>query len=138
MIIVRRLAAAVVFSAGSAIAFAGSAWADDLDGAYTATAWSDGSPDRTWTFTPCGPGCAQLTTGAGARSDAHLADATWTVDPFNSTGTCDDGTTTTDDTQHMTIDAETLAGTTVVTYPVACPEDPPGGVTLQFALIKAG
>lgn len=138
MVIFRRLATAVLFAAGSAIAFAGSAWAEDLDGAYTATGWSDGSPDLAWTFTPCGPGCARLTTSGGTSSDAHLADGTWTVDPFKSTGTCDDDITTTDDTHHMTIDADTLAGTTFVTYPVACPEDPPGGMSIQFTLIKPG
>jgi hypothetical protein len=138
MIIFRRLATAVIFSAGSAIAFAGSAWAEDLNGAYTATAWSDGSPDNILTFTPCGSGCARMTTSEGTSSDTHLADGKWTVDPFKRTGTCDDGTTATDDTHHMTIDAETLAGTTFVTYAVACPEDPPEGMTIQFKLVKTG
>jgi hypothetical protein len=138
MISFRQLATAVIFSVGSAIAFAGSAWAEDLDGAYTATASSDGSPDYILTFTPCGPGCARMTTSKGTSSDAHLADGTWTVDPFESTGTCDDGTTTTDDTHHMTINAETLAGTTFVTYAVACPEDPPDGMTIHFQLAKTG
>ncbi len=138
MIRFRRLATAVILSAGSAIAFAGPAWAEDLDGAYTATGSSDGTPDYVLTFTPCGSGCARMTTSGGTTSNAHLANGTWTVDPFKSTGTCDDGTTTTDDTHHMTIDANTLAGTTFVTYPVACPEDPPDGMTIHFQLVKTG
>ncbi len=125
-------AAAVL--AGAAVGFAGPACADDPNGAYTIT-WSDGKSPATWTFTSCGPGCSLVTSNSGWSTDAQLVNGSWIMGPIQNTVHCWSGSTETA-TENNSFDAATLAGTSVVTYPVACPQDPPGGMTIQFSLTK--
>jgi hypothetical protein len=120
---------------GSAIGLASSAWADDLDGGYTVL-WSDDSPASTWTFTACGSGCSQVSGDRGWTTQAHLMDGRWIMGPIRSTARCSNGNTEVD-TANGSFDAATLTGTSVITYPVACPDDPPGGLTVRFNLVKA-
>jgi hypothetical protein len=133
---IRRGITAVVVLAGAAVGFACPAWADDPNGAYTVT-WSDATPSTTWTFTPCGSGCSHVTGSKGWSTDARLVNGRWIMGPIHNTGHCSDGGTEAD-TANTSFDAATLTGTSVITYPVACPEDPPGGVTIQFSLTKLG
>jgi hypothetical protein len=135
MHITRGITAATVL-AGAAVGFAGPAWADDLNGNYEIT-WSDGTPPTTWTFTPCGSGCSQVTGSKGWSTDARLVDGRWMMGPIHNTFHCSDGSTEAD-TANGSFDAATLTGTSVITYPVACPESPPGGMTIQFSLTKVG
>jgi hypothetical protein len=120
---------------GSAIGLACPARADDLSGAYTVL-WSDDSPASTWTFTPCGSGCSHVTGDKGWSTDAHLVDGMWVMGPIRNTVRCSNGTTEAD-TANGSFNAVTLNGTSAITYPVSCPEDPPGGLTVRFNLIKA-
>jgi hypothetical protein len=127
-------AAAVL--AGAAVGFADPACADDLNGAYTITL-SDGKSPATWTFTPCGPGCSLVTSNKGWSTDAQLVNGSWIMGPIQNTVHCWSGSTETA-TEKSSFDAATLTGTSVVTYPDACPQDPPGGMTIQFSLTKVG
>ena len=127
------LTTAAVFAC-IAVGSAGRAWADDLDGAYTIS-WSDSKAPATWTFTPCGPGCRHVTSSKGWSTDAQLVDGSWIMGPVQTTVHCWSGTIETA-TENYSIDVVTLTGTDVVTYPVACPQDPPGGLTLQISLTK--
>jgi hypothetical protein len=127
-------AAAVL--AGAAVGFADPACADDLNGAYTITL-SDGKSPATWTFTPCGPACSLVTSNKGWSTDAQLVNGSWIMGPIQNTVHCWSGSTETA-TEKSSFDAATLTGTSVVTYPVACPQDPPGGMTIQFSLTKVG
>jgi hypothetical protein len=120
---------------GAAVGFACPAWADDPNGTYTVI-WSDGTRPTQWTFTPCGPGCSHVT-GNGWTTDAQLINGRWVMGPIQHTSHCKDGSTESD-TANGSFDAATLTGTSVITYPVACSEDPPGGLTVQFSLTKVG
>jgi hypothetical protein len=133
---------AALIAGSCAVAWAAPAWADDLNGTYVVT-WSDGSPQSTWTFTPCGPGCAHLTGDNGWTTDAHLANGKWKMGPITlSEGTCTNGITnfTVPETTAATdtIDPATLAGSSVVTYPAGCGQQ--AGETyvlvLHFTLTK--
>jgi len=134
MRITSRFATAAVL-AGVAVAFAGPACADDdLDGAYTIM-WSDSKPPATWTFTPCGPGCRHVTSSKGWSTDAQLVNGSWIMGPVQTIVHCWSGAIETA-TENSSFDTTALTGTSVVTYPVACPQDPPGGLTLQFSVTK--
>lgn len=111
------------------------AWADDPNGAYIIT-WSDGTPPSTWTFAPCGDGCLTVTGNKGWKTHAHLVDGQWVIDPVRNTVHCGNGTNE-HATAKGTFDPNTLAGTSVITYPAPCPGDPKGGVTIQFTLAPA-
>lgn len=82
----------------------------DFNGAY-----ANSPSGSTWAVTPCGPGCANITSSAGWSGQAHLADGKWTMavhraDAVNCyTGGKASGTT------NFTIDAVTLNGTAVGT-----------------------
>jgi len=129
------VAGAATVLAGAAVGLACPAWADDPAGAYTVT-WSDSTPPTTWTFTPCGPGCSQVTGNKGWSTDAHLVNSRWVMGPVHYTLYCSDGSTVAA-TANGSFDAATLTGSSVVTYPVACPKDPvPSGMTIQFSLTK--
>jgi hypothetical protein len=125
---------AAVVLAGAAVGFACPACADDLNGAYTIM-WSDSKAPATWSFTPCGPGCRHVTSSKGWSTDAQLVNGSWIMGPVQNTVHCWSGTIETA-TENSSFDAATLSGTSVVTYPVACPQDPPGGLTIQFSLTK--
>jgi hypothetical protein len=121
---------------GAAVGFADPAWADDPNGAYTIT-WNDGKPQAAWTFTPCGPDCSHVTSDDDWSTDAHLVNGRWIMGPREYTVQCWNGSTEMN-TANDSFDAATLMGTSVVTYPVACPQDPPGGMTIEFSLTKVG
>ena len=129
------LGTSVAAAFGSQVLGAASAWADTLTGPYLVT-WSDGTPPTTWSFTPCGPGCRVVTGNKGWNSKAHLVGGQWVMDPIRNTVHCGNGT---DEhaTAKGTFDPTTLAGTSVITYPVPCPGDPKGGVTIHFTLAPA-
>ena len=112
-----------------------SARADDLSGPYLVS-WSDGTPPTTWSFGPCGPGCLAVSGNKGWKTEAHLVDGRWVMDPIHNTVHCGNGTEE-HATARGTFDPTTLAGTSVITYPEPCPGDPKGGVTIQFTLAPA-
>ncbi len=120
---------------GSQVLAAPAARADDLSGPYLVT-WSDGTPPTTWSFAPCGQECLAVTGNKGWKTTARLVDGQWVMDPIRNTVHCGNGT---DEhaTAKGTFDPGTLAGTSVITYPVACPGDPKGGVTIHFTLAPA-
>jgi hypothetical protein len=120
--------------AAAAVGLADPAWADDLSGAYTVL-WSDDSPATTWTFTPCGTECSEVTGDKGWRTEAHLVGDKWVMGPVRTTHRCSDGSNE-NETANGSFDAATLNGSSVITYQLACPEDPPGGLTVRFNLIK--
>jgi hypothetical protein len=124
-----------VVLAGAAVAFACPALADDLNGAYTVM-WSDDSPVSTWTFTPCGSGCSHVTGNKGWSTEAHLVNGRWIMGPIRNTVRCSDGSNEAT-TANGSFDATTLNGTSAITYPIACPDDPPGGMTVLFNLVKS-
>jgi hypothetical protein len=82
----------------------------DFSGAYT-----NSPTGSTWAVTPCGPGCATISSSAGWSGQAHLADGQWKMqvhraDAVNClSGEKAPGTTS------FTIDAVTLNGTAVAT-----------------------
>jgi hypothetical protein len=82
----------------------------DFNGAY-----ANSPSGSTWAVTPCGPGCANITSSAVWSGQAHLADGQWRMqvhraDAVNcNAGGKAAGTTT------FTIDAVTLNGTAVAT-----------------------
>jgi len=129
------LGASAVTLVGAGLLVAAPVWADDPTGPYVVT-WSDGTPPTTWSFAPCGAGCLAVTGNKGWKTTAHLVDGQWVMDPIRNTVDCGNGT---DEhaTAKGTFDPNTLAGTSVITYPVACPGDPKGGVTIQFTLAPA-
>jgi hypothetical protein len=59
------------------------------------------------------------------------------MNPIQHAHRCSDGGTEAH-TANGFFDAAALTGTSVITYPVACPEDSPGGLTVQFSLTKVG
>jgi hypothetical protein len=120
--------------AAAAVGLADPAWADDLSGPYTVL-WSDDSPATTLTFTPCGTECSEVTGDKGWRTEAHLVGDKWVMGPVRTTHRCSDGSNE-NETANGSFDAATLNGSSVITYPIACPEDPPGGLTVRFNLIK--
>ncbi len=129
-----RLIVTTTMLAGVAVGFAGASSADDLSGTYIVS-WSDKTRPTQWTFTPCGPGCSHVTGNTGWTTDAQLINGRWVMGPISHTSICDDGSTESD-TANGSFDAATLTGSSVITYPVACRENPPGGVTIQFRLTK--
>ncbi len=127
---------AISLLAGVAIGFASPAWADDPNGTYIVT-WSDKTRPTQWTFTPCGSGCSHVTGDTGWATDAQLINGRWVMGLINHTSVCEDGSTEAD-TANGSFDAATLTGTSLITYPVACRENPPGGLAIHFSLTKAG
>jgi hypothetical protein len=127
-----RSAVTATALAGAAIALAGPASAVDPVGHYMVK-WSDGSKANTWTITSCGQDCIHISGYKGWSTDAHLAEGTWNIDPIVNTVSCPDGSVESD-TINGTFDATTLAGSSVITYPVPCPGGPPGGREVKFTM----
>lgn len=120
----RQLAIAFSFVA---IGLAAPARAEDLTGTYTL--FSDQSQRRTngmpnpyqnssatWTFTPCGPGCARVDSATGWSADARLNNGRWelTREAFWS---CPDGRQLANAISYS-FDAVTLTGTSSGNVPV--------------------
>ncbi|MGB8403618.1 MAG: hypothetical protein WCE30_06010 [Mycobacterium sp.] len=125
--------AAVLMAVGSLAV--PTAWADDPAGPYVVT-WSDGTPTTTWTFTQCGDGCLHVVGSKGWKTDAHLIDGQWVMNPVQNVVKCTNGRSKSM-TAKASFDPATLAGTGTLTYNVGCPGDPQGGKTLQFTLAPA-
>lgn len=111
------------------------AWADDPSGPYLVT-WSDGTPQTTWTFGICGDDCLTVSGNKGWKTKAHRVNGQWVIDPIHNTVKCSNGTSESA-TARGTFDPNTLAGTSVITYPIGCPGHAKDGVTLQFTLKPA-
>ena len=99
----------VVFLAGAAIGFASPASADDFSGTYTGAPKADGTD--TWTVTPCGPGCADVTSLIPYTAQAHLANGQWTMTAVESGGAACRGGGVGPTDSIWIWDAATLAGT---------------------------
>lgn len=63
--------------AGTVVGLASPASAEALTGPYTAVIGNGPTINETWTFTPCGPGCTNLTMGNQAVRQLHLEGSTW-------------------------------------------------------------
>jgi hypothetical protein len=124
MTITRAIAAAAML-AGLPVGAASTAWADPptMNGHYirTVTNAKGQAVTNDWYFTPCGDGCAQLTTPPTAQ--AQLVNGQWTMD-LVSDAVCPDGSTVPAARgAHYMWDPNTLAGTVQITVNVpACGE----------------
>ena len=123
MAVTRAIAATAMF-AGLAVGTASTVWAETtMSGHYirTVTNAKGQAVTNDWYFTPCGDGCAQLTTPATAQ--ARLVDGQWTMD-LVSDAACPDGSTVPAARgAHYMWDPNTLAGTVQITVNVpACGE----------------
>jgi hypothetical protein len=130
MTVTRAITATAMF-AGLAIGTASTAWADQtMSGHYIKTQTSqDNSQSATteWYFTPCGDGCADVTSSSAQPSQAHLVNGQWTMDQTGATARCADGTDHPGiGTIHYTWDPNTLMGTAQATYTAAVCDLPAG------------
>jgi hypothetical protein len=93
--ITRGIAATVVLAGGTALGLAVAAWADELNGSYAYAV--DGLTEDTWTITPCGQGCAQVTTAGSDTAfpwtaQADLVNGQWVLTIDRQDGAlCEDG-----------------------------------------------
>ena len=91
-----------------------------------------------WFFTPCGDGCADMSspaTGGGAR--AMLVNGQWTIDSISDV-VCKDGTTEGNAANaHYAWDPNTLAGTVQVIQRQAVCDHAPQSYTVSVQLTKA-
>ncbi|RDH78727.1 hypothetical protein DVS77_08825 [Mycolicibacterium moriokaense] len=78
-----------------------------------------------------------MTSNKGWSTDAQLVNGRWIMGPIQNIVHCWSGSIETA-TENSSLDPATLTGTSVVTYPLPCPQDPPGGLTIQFSLSKIG
>lgn len=124
----RTAAAATVF-VGLATGVAAPAHADDLSGTYTlfsdqSQRKTNGIPNpyqnssATWTFTPCGPGCARVDSATGWSAEAHLTNGRWEL-TREATWSCPDGRQLANAISYS-FDAATLTGTSSGNVPVGC------------------
>jgi hypothetical protein len=124
MTVTLAIAATAMF-AGLAVGTANTAWADQtMSGHYIKTETTqDNAQTATsdWYFTPCGDGCANVTSSTSAQgSQAHLVNGQWTMDQPGGTTSCPDGTAHPGATNaHYTWDPNTLTGTAQVTVTAA-------------------
>ena len=121
----RAIAATALF-AGLAVGTSSTAWADTptMNGHYIKTETTqDNAQTATtdWYFTPCGDGCANVTSSTAAQgSEAHFVNGQWTMDQPGGTTSCPDGTNHPGTTNaHYTWDPNTLTGTAQVTVTAA-------------------
>ena len=117
MAIGRALATAATLT-GVALALAAPSSADDFNGhySYTETDPTGHAATSDWYVTPCGDGCANVAlTPGGPTKQAHLNNGQWTLDSTDNLQ-CEDGSSVPNaTTAHFTWDANTLAGTAVLT-----------------------
>jgi hypothetical protein len=136
--VARGFAAAVMF-AGLALGLAAPVSAAPvMSGHYieTQTASNGQSASIDWYFTPCGDGCAQLTSPTTAL--ARLVNRQWIIDVDGDT-LCHDGSRVPKtNTQHITWDPYTLAGTAQIIESVAtCGDTQPRSWTTNMQLRQA-
>jgi hypothetical protein len=91
-----------------------------------------------WYFTPCGDGCADVSSPArGGSARAMLVNGQWTIDSTDDV-VCKDGTTEGYGAQaHYTWDPNTLAGTVQVIQRQAVCDHAPQSYTVSVQLKKA-
>ncbi|ORW96175.1 hypothetical protein AWB92_08100 [Mycobacterium sp. IEC1808] len=91
-----------------------------------------------WYFTPCGDGCADLSSPAsGLAGRATLVDGQWTLDSTEDI-VCKGGVTEGNAANaHYTWDPNTLAGTVQVIQNRGVCDHPPQSYSLTFRLAKA-
>lgn len=114
------IAAATVAAAGAAVlataAVAGAevAATPDFSGqyAYSYSGGTSGVPfATTWTVTPCGPGCAHVTTSSGLTdTDAHLYGGRWVFQRYDDAGIRCDNQKLMGATVEFRVDPQTLKG----------------------------
>ncbi len=142
MNLTRSFAAAATFAAVAVGAAAPASAAPVMSGHYIKTTTYPAGGGRTftehWYFTPCGDGCADMSspaTGGGAR--AMLVNGQWTIDSTDDI-VCKDGITEGNAANtHYTWDPNTLAGTVQVIQKQAVCDHAPQSYTLSVQLTKA-
>jgi hypothetical protein len=124
---------ATAIFASIAVSAASTASADPptMSGHYTATETSPTGSQWTfgWYLTTCGDGCVSVASTPGGQADgqARLANGQWTMDRPGLPANCADGTSVPNaSSQHITWDANTLAGTEQMTNTVAACGEPAG------------
>jgi hypothetical protein len=84
-----------------------------MEGSYKVVAGPPGTPPVTWTFTPCGAGCAQVEMGeqgSNHQGTARYVNIAWTLDVHtNGALQCGDGTHV-PGTAHYSWNPDTLQG----------------------------
>lgn len=119
MRIVRSVAAAAILGA-TAVAFAGTAAAEDLaPGMYNADATgavtTPGSMPMMWRVVRCGDDCAQISDGQGTTWDSTLKDGQWSATRHSATAVdCKNGFFA-PGTSVFTLDPQTLRGAIIST-----------------------
>jgi hypothetical protein len=140
MNVMRGFAAAATFAAVAVGAASPASAAPVMSGHYirTATGPTGHTFAEDWFFTPCGDGCADMSSpsvAGGAR--AMLVNGQWTMDSLSDV-VCKDGTTEGNAANtHYTWDPNTLAGTVQVTQNQPVCDHPRQSYTLTFHLTKA-
>ncbi|OBI81071.1 hypothetical protein A9X00_09735 [Mycobacterium sp. 1245805.9] len=91
-----------------------------------------------WYFTPCGDGCADMSSPAtGLSGRAMLVDGQWTIDSTEDI-VCKGGVTEGNAANaHYMWDANTLTGTVQVVQNRGVCDHPPQSYSLSFRLVKA-
>jgi hypothetical protein len=85
-----------------------------MGGTYAAHVDTD---NETWTATPCGPGCADITFGTHGSARARLVGARWVMDSAGpSAWQCTTDGSIHAGVQHYSWDANTLQGTMYITH----------------------
>lgn len=137
---IRTLAATTAVLAGTAIALAAPASADDFSGVYTYNGPPTATTNTTtWTVTPCGPGCAHVVSASGeTNTDAHLVGGSWTFqgqypDAFD----CADGSIV-PGIKVFTLDPNTLQGQIDTPPAPACGSPSESLPPEPFTLTKIG
>lgn len=137
----RSLATAATFAAVAVGAAGPASAAPVMSGHYIKTTDPAGGGRAftdSWYFTPCGDGCADLSSPAsGVSGRATLVDGQWTFDSTEDI-VCRGGVTEGNAASaHYTWDPNTLAGTVQVVQKQPVCEHAPQAYTLSFRLTKA-
>src|ERR1700739_2566351 len=142
MNVTRRFAAAATFAAVAVGATSPASAAPVMSGHYIKTITGPKGGGHTvtddWFFTPCGDGCADMSSPAtGDRARAMLVNGEWSMDSISDI-VCKDGTTEgLAANTHYTWDPNTLAGTVQVIQKQAVSDHAPQSYTLSAQLTKA-
>ncbi|WP_152531391.1 hypothetical protein [Mycobacterium sp. UM_CSW] len=137
----RTFATAATFAAVAVGAAAPASAAPVMSGHYLKTTTDPGGGrafTENWYFTPCGDGCADMSSPAsGVSGRAMLVDGQWTLDSTEDI-VCKGGVTEGNAANaHYTWDPNTLAGTVQVVQNRGVCDHPPQSYSLSFRLTKA-
>jgi hypothetical protein len=142
MNVTRSFAVAATFAAVAVGAPAPVSAAPVMSGHYIKTITGPTGGGHTviedWFFTPCGDGCADVSSpAAGGGARAMLVNGQWTIDSISDV-VCKDGTTEgLAANTHYTWDPNTLAGTVQVIQRQAVCDHAPQSYTVSIQLTKA-